>query len=134
MKRIDLKEIPLSLLCVIGILATAMSFVYYFVLKNPYPIILWTISLIDLLLFTVSAYRVAVNSFDLVRTKALIVTFTIMIFFLAFCEAVVLLFTVGSDVAFSFKLFTDTLRVALFLSPSLILLIPVIYLVAVILG
>ena len=40
MKKIDIKEIPLSTLIIVGILASAISFIYYFALKNPFEIFL----------------------------------------------------------------------------------------------
>ena len=129
MKKIVLKDIPLPILIIVGILASAVSFVYYFALKNPYQIIFWMICIIDLLLFTLSAYRV-IERFDLTKVKTVIFTIITMIGFFAFCEIVVFAFTQGTRFEYTLELFFNVLRVGLFLSPSFILLIPVMIFIA----
>ncbi len=129
MKKVVLKDIPLPILIVVGILASAISFVYYFALKNPYQIIFWMICIIDFLLFTLSAYRV-IERFDLTKVKTVIFTIITMIGFFAFCEIVVLAFTQGTHFEYTLELFFNVLRVGLFLSPSFILLIPVMIFIA----
>ena len=79
-----LLRVRLSVLIIIGVLASALSFVYYFVLKNPYDFLLWMIYVVDFLLFVVNAYRI-INIFDLRRIVKIILTIVTMIFFLAFC-------------------------------------------------
>ena len=133
MKKLDIRELPLSTLIITGVVASALSFVYYFALKNPYEIILWLIYIVDFILFFVSAYRV-VDSFDLSKTKTIIFTAVMMVGFLAFCEVVVFMFTEGTRVEHTPELFFNVLRISLFLSPSLILLIPVLILIAGIMG
>ena len=129
MKKIDLKDIPLPILIIVGILASAISFVYYFVLKNPYQIIFWMVCMIDFLLFTLSAYRV-IERFDLTKVKTVVFTIIAMIGFFAFCEIVVFLFTEGTRFEYTLELFFNVLRVSLFLSPSFVLLIPVMIFIA----
>ncbi len=133
MKKLDIRELPLSTLIITGTLASALSFGYYFALKNPCEIILWLIYIVDFILFFVSAYRV-VDSFDLSKTKAIIFTAVTMVGFLAFCEAVVFVCTEGTRVEHTLELFFNVLRISLFLSPSFILLIPVIILIATLMG
>ena len=55
MKRIDFKNIPLSTIIIVGLFASAISFIYYFALKNPYEFIFWLICIIDFVLFTLNA-------------------------------------------------------------------------------
>ncbi len=129
MKKIDLKDLPLPILIIVGVLASAISFVYYFALKKPYEIIFWMLCMIDFLLFTLSAYRV-VDCFDLTKVKTIIFTIVTMIGFFAFCEIVVLAFTAGTRIEYTLEVFFNVLRVALFLSPSFILLIPVMIFIA----
>ena len=128
-KKIDLKDIPLPILIIVGILASAISFVYYFALKNPYEIIFWMICIIDFLLFALSAARV-VECFDLTKAKTVIFTIITMVGFFAFCEIVVLAFTQGTRFEYNWELFFNVLRFSLFLSPSLILLLPIIWFIA----
>ena len=128
-KKIDLKDIPLPILIIVGILASAISFVYYFALKNPYEIIFWMICIIDFLLFALSAYRV-VECFDPTKAKTVIFTIITMVGFFAFCEIVVLVFTQGTRFEYNWELFFNVLRFSLFLSPSLILLLPIIWFIA----
>ena len=122
-------RINLIILIVIGVFVSAISFVYYFVLKNPYDFLLWMIYIVDCLLFIVNAYRI-IDGFDLTRIVKIILTIVTMIFFLVFCQVVVFLFVDGTSIPYSKDLFFNVLRVSLFLSPSLILLIPVMAFIA----
>ena len=124
-----LSRINLTMLIVIGVFASAISFVYYFVLKNPYDFLLWMIYIVDFLLFIVNAYRI-IDFFDLTRIVKIILTIVTMIFFLVFCQVVVFLFVDGTSIPYTKDLFFNVLRVSLFLSPSLILLIPVMAFIA----
>ena len=122
-------RINLTILIVIGVFVSAISFVYYFVLKNPYDFLLWMIYIVDCLLFIVNAYRI-IDGFDLTRIVKIILTIVTMIFFLVFCQVVVFLFVDGTSIPYTKDLFFNVLRVSLFLSPSLILLIPVMAFIA----
>ena len=121
MKKINIAEIPLSILIIVGVLASSLSFIYYFALKNPYEIIFWLICIIDFFLFAVNAYRL-IEPFELTKTKTIIFTVVAMIFFLVFCQVVAFLFTNGTRFEYNFF---NILRFSLFLSPSFILLLPV---------
>ena len=133
MKKIDIKEIPLAIIVVNGVIASLLSFGYYFLLDHPSEVICWMIYAVDLVLFAVSAYRI-VECFDLSKVKTGIFTALTMLFFVAFCEIVVFAFTVDTNVQHTPALFFDVLRVVVFLSPSLILLIPVVIFIAGIMG
>ena len=129
MKKINLTNIPLPILIIVGILASAISFVYYYALKNPYEIVFCLICIIDFLLFSLSAYRV-IEPFDLTKVKTVIFTVVTMIGFFLFCEIVVLAFTIGTRFEYRLELFFNVLRFSLFLSPSFILLLPVMVFIA----
>ena len=133
MKRIHAKELPLSIIVIVGILASAISFVYYFVFDNPYEVIYRIICIVDLLLFTLSAYRL-VERFDMTRNKSIIFTALTMLFFIAFFEIIVFAFTASLNIKHTFDLFSSSLRIALFLSPSIILLLPIMVFIAEIIG
>ena len=131
---LSLSKIKLPILISIGVFATIMSFVYYFVLKNPSEIILWLIYVIDFLLFFISAYRVVrtdildnvVDCFEVSRGKHLLFTILTMLGFFIFCEIVAFALLRGINIISNTELFFNTFRVSLFLSPCFILLIPVI--------
>ena len=127
MKKINIAEIPLSILIIVGVLAS--SLIYYFALKNPYEIIFWLICVIDFFLFAVNAYRL-IEPFELTKTKTIIFTVVAMIFFLVFCQVVAFLFTNGTRFEYNMEMFFNILRFSLFLSPSFILLLPVIKFIA----
>ncbi len=129
MNKTDLKNIPLPILIIVGILASAISFVYYFLLKNPHEFVFWLICIIDFSLFTLNAYRV-IEPFDLTKVKTVIFTIVTMIGFFVFCELVVLLFTTATRFEYNLELFFNILRFSLFLSPSFILLLPVMMFIA----
>ena len=133
MKRIDFKNIPLSTIIIVGVLASAISFIYYFALKNPYEFIFWLICIIDFVLFTLNAYRI-IETFDLTKVKIVIFTIITMVGFFAFCEIVVFAFTQGTRFVYDWDLFFNVLRFSLFLSPSLILSLPIIWFIAEILS
>lgn len=119
-------ELPLHGLIVLGLLASGLSFVYWFIWQDPFKVVYWLIGAIDLLLFAVSVYRI-VEAQELSRAKTAIFTFLGMLFFLVFCEVVVFCAT---DSEHSLELFYTVLRFAWYLSPSLILLLPIIWLIA----
>ncbi len=129
MKDNWLSRINLWILVIIGVIASIISLVYYFVLKSPYEILLWMLYVVDFLLFIVSAYRV-INNFDLSKAKTIFFTIVTMIGFFLFCELVVYAFTRGTSIQYTIDLFINVLRVSLFLSPSFILLLPVIWFIA----
>ncbi len=129
MNKTDSKNIPLPILKIVGIFASAISFVYYFALKNPYEIIFWLICIIDFGLFALNAYRM-IEPFDLTKVKTVIFTIVTMIGFFAFCEVVAFLFTNGTRFEYNLELFFDVLRFSLFLSPSFVLLLPVMVFIA----
>lgn len=126
MKDNWLSKIDLLILVIVGLLASVISFVYYFVMKNPYEILLWMIYIIDFVLFLASAYR-AISVFDLSKAKTIFFTIVTMIGFFAFCEIVVFVFTCDTSIKHTMELFFNVFRVSWFLSPSFILLIPVIW-------
>ena len=125
MKKINVSEIPLPIIVIAGVLASALSFFYYFALKNPYEIIFWLICIIDFFLFIINAYLV-IEPFDLSKAKTIFFTILTMLLFFAFCQFVVWWFTDGTRFEYNLELFFDVLRFSLFLSPLLILLLPVI--------
>lgn len=129
MRKIDIKEIPVSFLIIAGIIASIMSFLYYFALKKPYDSIYWLLCLIDFLLFIMNAYRV-IACFDLSKVKTVIFSIVTIVGFFVFCVIVVFAFTAGTQIEHTFELFWNVLRVSLFLSPSFILLLPVMVLIA----
>ena len=129
MNRNWLSRISLCWHNIIGVSASIVSFVYFFALKHPIEIVLWVIYIVDFLLFIASAYRL-IDSFDLTKAKTIVFTIVTMIVFLIFCEVVVFVFTNGTSIEYTITLFFNVLRVSLFLSPSLILLIPVIVFIA----
>ena len=114
---------------IIGVLASVTSFIYYYILINPYETILWMLYVVDFLLFIVSAYRVIYN-YDLSKAKTVLFTTVTMIGFFAFCEFVVFVFAYGTSIKYTIDLFFNVLRVSLFLSPSFVLLIPVMLFIA----
>ena len=133
MKRIHTKEMPLSIMVIIGILASALSIVYYFVFNNPNETVYRMLCAIDLLLFTLNSYRL-IERYDLTRTKSIIFTVLTMLFFIVFFEFIVFAFTASLNIKHTFDLFSSSLRIALFLSPSIILLLPIMVFIAEIIG
>ena len=129
MNKINFKNIPLSTLIIVGVLTSVISFTYYFALKNPSEIIFWLICIIDFLLFALNAYRV-IEPFGLNKAKTIFFTIVTMIIFFVFCEIIVYLFTSETRFEYNLELFFDVLRFSLFLSPSFILLLPVIMFIA----
>ena len=129
MKKINLKNSHLSILIIVGVLVSTLSFVYYFALKNPYQVIYWLFCIIDLSIFATSVYYVLSLS-SLSKTKRIFITIITMIAFFVFCEAVGFILTEGSLFEHNLVLFFNVLRFALFLSPSFILLLPVMMFIA----
>ena len=129
MKENCSSTIYLRALVIVGVFASVISFVYYFALKNPSDILLWLIYIVDFLLFTASAYQV-VNNGGFTKIKTAILTIITIAVYFIFCEVVVFLFTAGTSINHTLDLFFDVLRICLFLSPSFILLIPIMMFIA----
>ena len=117
------------ILIIVGLLATIFSYVYYFVLENPKNSILIIICAIDSIIFFLNAYVVAL-CFNKSKIMTIIISVALMIGFVLFFELFVILASVGSDkIIFTWDLFCKVYLVALFASPSLILLLPVLWFV-----
>lgn len=117
------------ILIIVGLIATIFSYVYYFVLDNPKNSILVIICAIDLIIFFLNAYVFAL-CFNKSKIMTIIISVAIMIGFVLFFELFVILASVGSDkIIFTWDLFCKVFLVALFSSPSLILLLPVLWFV-----
>lgn len=115
------------ILIIVGLIATIFSYVYYFVLENPKNSILIIICAIDLIIFSLNAYVFAL-CFNKSKIMTIIISVAIMIGFVLFFELFVILASVGSDkIIFTWDLFCKVLLVALFASPSLMLLLPVLW-------
>ena len=117
------------ILIIVGLIATIFSYVYYFILENPKNSILIIICAIDLIIFFLNAYVFAL-CFNKSKIMTIIISVAIMIGFVLFFELFLILASVGSDkIIFTWDLFCKVFLVALFASPSLILLLPVLWFV-----
>ncbi len=112
-----------------GAVASGISFLYYYALKNPSVILLWLLYAVDIILFVISAYRV-VASFEMSRFKTVTFTVVAVVGFFLFCVIVFIALTSDSDFEYTDAMFREVIRIGVFLSPSFILLIPVMWLVA----
>ena len=112
-----------------GAVASGISFLYYYALKNPSVILLWLLYAVDIILFVISAYHV-VASFEMSRFKTVTFTVVAVVGFFIFCVIVFIALTSDSDFEYTDAMFREVIRIGVFLSPSFILLIPVMWLVA----
>lgn len=117
------------ILIITGLIATIFSYLYYFAFQNPNNIIFIIICTIDLVIFFINAYIIASND-NKFRIRTIIIALAIMIGFVLIFELVTAFAIIDSDkITFTWDLFYDVFLVALFASPSLILLLPVIWFV-----
>ena len=112
-----------------GAVASGISFLYYYALKNPSVMLLWLLYAVDIILFVISAYRV-VALFEMSRFKTVTFTVVAVVGFFIFCVIVFIALTSDSDFEYTDAMFREVIRIGVFLSPSFILLIPVMWLVA----
>lgn len=131
MKKLERKE--MIILIIIGLIASTISFLYYFLLKNPSNIFLLIICVIDLVLFFINAFKLTL-SFDKGKLKTILISIAVMLVFFLFIEIVVLAFSFGTSITYDFNLFLNVLLVSIFSSPSFIILLPIIWFVAECLG
>jgi len=117
------------ILIVIGILASVISFVYYHALKCPNTIFLILVCLVDLFLFFISSFKIALT-FNKGKCLTIIFSILIMIAFCLLIELIVFSFTIGTEIAYSLNLFFNVLLICLFLSPNLIILLPIVIFIA----
>ncbi len=117
------------ILIITGLIATIFSYLYYFAFQNPNNIIFIIICTIDLVIFFINAYIIASND-NKFRIRTIIIALAIMIGFVLIFELVTALAIIDSEkITFTWDLFYEVFLVALFASPSLILLLPVIWFV-----
>lgn len=131
MKKIERKE--MIILIIIGLIASTISFLYYFLFKNPSNIFLIIICAIDLVLFFINAFKLTL-AFDKGKLKTILISIAVMLVFFLFIEIVVLVFSSGTSITYDFNLFLNVLLVSIFASPSFIILLPIIWFVAECLG
>lgn len=117
------------ILIITGLIATIFSYLYYFAFQNPNNIIFIIICTIDLVIFFINAFIIASND-NKFRIRTIIIALAIMIGFVLIFELVTALAIIDSEkITFTWDLFYEVFLVALFASPSLILLLPVIWFV-----
>lgn len=117
------------ILIITGLIATIFSYLYYFAFQNPNNIIFIIICTIDLVIFFINAYIIASND-NKFRIRTIIIALAIMIGFVLIFELVTAFAIIDSEkITFTWDLFYEVFLVALFASPSLILLLPVIWFV-----
>ena len=131
MKKLERKE--MIILIIIGLIASTISFLYYFLFKNPSNIFLFIICVIDLVLFFINAFKLTL-AFDKGKLKTILISIAVMLVFFLFIEFVVLVFSFGTSITYDFNLFLNVLLVSIFSSPSFIILLPIIWFVAECLG
>lgn len=131
MKKLERKE--MIILIIIGLIASIISFLYYFLFKNPSNIFLLIICVIDLVLFFINAFKL-ILAFDKGKLKTILISIAVMLVFFLFIEIVVLAFSFGTSITYDFNLFLNVLLVSIFSSPSFIILLPIIWFVAECLG
>lgn len=131
MKKLERKE--MIILIIIGLIASTISFLYYFLFKNPSNIVLLIICVIDLVLFFINAFKLSL-AFDKGKLKTILISIAVMLVFFLFIEIVVLAFSSGTSITYDFNLFLNVLLVSIFSSPSFIILLPIIWFVAECLG
>lgn len=131
MKKLERKE--MIILIIIGLIASTISFLYYFLFKNPSNIFLFIICVIDLVLFFINAFKLTL-AFDKGKLKTILISIAVMLVFFLFIEIVVLAFSFGTSITYDFNLFLNVLLVSIFSSPSFIILLPIIWFVAECLG
>lgn len=117
------------ILIITGLIATIFSYLYYFAFQNPNNIIFIIICTIDLVIFFINAYIIVSND-NKFRIRTIIIALAIMIGFVLIFELVTAFAIIDSEkITFTWDLFYEVFQVALFASPSLILLLPVIWFV-----
>lgn len=131
MKKLERKE--MIILIIIGLIASTISFLYFFLFKNPSNIFLLIICVIDLVLFFINAFKLTL-AFDKGKLKTILISIAVMLVFFLFIEIVVLEFSFGTSITYDFNLFLNVLLVSIFSSPSFIILLPIIWFVAECLG
>lgn len=114
---------------IVGLIANAISFIYYYSFKSHNEIVLLLISIIDISLFFRSSY-IIVSTLDKKKITTVLFSILLMIGYFAFSELIVLLFSFGTSINFTLDLAKEVYMVTLFASPSIIILVPVIWFIA----
>lgn len=128
-----LKKKEIIALIIAGILFTVTSFLYYYLSKEPSKTIVTILCVLDLSLCFINVYKISI-AFDKGKIISIFISLLVIILFLGFIELTVLLFTLDSSITFNYNLFINVLLIGIFLSPSIIILLPVIWFIAECLG
>jgi len=125
MKKIFKSQITMYILIIIGLIATVFSFIFMKIIKTDTSIINNIIILFDILLLLINmfylSYKVSNN-----LLKSLFNSFTYSIIFLLFFTGIGLM--VSEDNA-SFTVMLNILKILIYLGPSIIILLPIIYII-----
>ena len=120
------RKLEITTLAIIGVIASVMSFLYFYKLNNPSNIILYIILVVDLLLFFLSLYKLLMKPDNTKKWTAL-VSFLIIIGYLAFVQIAIYIYAIKNGSVYDFYAFFYFLSLSLFIAPSVIALLPLIW-------
>ena len=130
MKQIYRKNSKIIILICIGVVLTALSFIYEYAISFSNPIITYSLIVIDVVLLVVNCFYLSYILNGNIR-KSLINSIICSLLFFVFISGVVLCLV--EDKA-SLDLLINILKVLVYLSPSIIILLPIVYVICLILG
>ena len=113
-------------LIIVGLIATVFSFVYYFALKCPNDVVFEIICTTDLALFFVNMFWLALFYKKIKKGRAWCAVMFMLIYFGLF-QLLGILLAWGE--AYSIERFKNAFFVSLFLSPSIMIVLPVLGLI-----
>lgn len=117
------------ILIIAGLVLSVISYISYFMPKNTNLILLTILCIIDFIFFFLNAYIVS-RCFDKSKVLTIIISILIMFGFIMLFEILVILLSIDSTkIILSWGLIHKVFLMSLFAGPSLIILLPVIYIV-----
>lgn len=128
MKIEQLTKKKLIIIIVTGILLSIFSFLFYNISKSNNKYMLFVIYVIDMAFCLFESYILA-SSYEKSVIKTLLISFLFIVAYFSVFIIIYVLITTNSNQTFTIEEFFNIIRVALFLSPSIMVILPLIMLI-----
>ena len=112
---------------VIGLLLSTISFVYYYAFKNVDETLITILMVIDIMYCILECFSVFTNDSDPLKGKIKRTIIAVSLYFIVFLVICIFPFLTSETRSLTISIFTEIVKISLFLSPSIVILYPVMW-------
>ncbi len=112
---------------VIGLLLSTISFVYYYAFKNVDETLIAILMVIDIIYCIFECFSVFTNDSDPLKGKIIRTIIAVSLYFIVFLVICIFPFLISETRSLTMSIFTEIVKISLFLSPSIVILYPVMW-------